>query len=171
MPTLQAAIVYPGTVLIEALNLSEGRGTTLPFELFGAPFVNSEALKKNLINRKIPGCAFRVHNYIPTFHKFHGELCNGMQIHVTDTGIFKPVETAVEIFDAIIETSLPGALRFIDPPYEYEYKLMPFDILSGDSGIRETLLKRKDIKTEKERWEAEIQVFRSEFNEFAMYDE
>jgi uncharacterized protein YbbC (DUF1343 family) len=94
-----------------------------------------------------------------------------MQIHVTDTGIFKPVEAAVEIFDAIIETSLPESLKFIDPPYEYEYKLMPFDILSGDSGIREALLQRKDIRKEKERWAAEIEAFRSEFNEFALYEE
>jgi uncharacterized protein YbbC (DUF1343 family) len=171
MPTLQAAIVYPGTVLIEALNLSEGRGTTIPFELFGAPFINSEALKKNLIGRKIKGCAFRVHNYIPTFHKFHGELCNGMQIHVTDTGNFKPVEAAIEIFDAIIETSASDSLKFIPPPYEYEYKLMPFDILSGDSGIRETLLQRKNVATEKERWAAEIEVFSKEFREFSLYDE
>jgi uncharacterized protein YbbC (DUF1343 family) len=171
MPTLQAAIVYPGTVLIEALNLSEGRGTTIPFELFGAPFINSEALKKNLIGRKIKGCAFRVHNYIPTFHKFQGELCNGIQIHVTDTGNFKPVEAAIEIFDAIIETSASDSLKFIPPPYEYEYKLMPFDILSGDSGIREALLQRKDIALEKERWAAEIEVFIKEFREFSLYGE
>jgi uncharacterized protein YbbC (DUF1343 family) len=171
MPTLQAAIVYPGTVLIEALNLSEGRGTTIPFELFGAPFINAETLKKNLTGRNIQGCAFRVHNYIPTFHKFCGELCNGLQIHVTDTGNFKPVEAAIEIFDAIIETSSPGSLKFIPPPYEYEYNLMPFDILSGDSGIRETLLQRNNIEIEKDRWAAEIEIFMKEFREFALYDE
>lgn len=171
MPALQTAIVYPGTVLIEALNLSEGRGTTLPFELFGAPFVNAEKLRKFLINRKIKGCAFRIHNYIPTFHKFRGELCNGVQIHVTDIADFKPVETAVEIFDAIIETSTPGSLLFIPPPYEYEYKLMPFDILSGDSGIRETLLRRGDIKVEFQRWSHEIELFKSEFKEFSLYNE
>ena len=77
-------MVYPGTVLIEALNLSEGRGTTIPFELFGAPFIDSEKLKKNLDARKIEGCTFRPHDFIPTFHKFSGELCHGMQIHVTD---------------------------------------------------------------------------------------
>ncbi len=171
MPTLQAAIVYPGTVLIEALNLSEGRGTTIPFELFGAPFIKAEELKKNLTGRKIPGCAFRVHNYIPTFHKFCGKLCNGLQIHVTDTGNFKPVEAAIEIFDSIIETCAPDALQFIPPPYEYEYNLMPFDILSGDSGMRETLLQRKNITKEKERWSAEIEIFMKEFSEFALYDE
>jgi len=171
MPTLQTAIVYPGTVLIEALNLSEGRGTTLPFELFGAPFINSEKLRRNLINRKINGCAFRIHNYIPTFHKFCGQLCNGMQIHVTDISIFKPVETAVEIFDAIIETSAPESLSFIPPPYEYERKLMPFDILSGDSGIREVLIRRGDLRLEKQRWAHEIEIFKTEFKEYSLYKE
>ena len=171
MPTLQAAIVYPGTVLIEALNLSEARGTTTPFELFGAPYLNTVELRKNLMDRKIPGCAFRIHNYIPTFHKFHGELCNGMQIHVTDTDKFRPVETALELFDAIIETSAPDSLKFIPPPYEYEYRLMPFDILSGDSGMRETLLKRQNLIAEKERWATETEVFEKEFREFSLYKE
>ena len=171
MPTLQTAIVYPGMVLIEALNLSEGRGSTLPFELFGAPFINADKLKNNLAKRNIKGCAFRNHDYIPTFHKFSGELCHGLQIHVTDISVFRPVETAVEIFDAIIETSAPGSLRFNLPPYEYEDKLMPFDILSGDSGIRETLINRRDIRYEKERWAGEIEAFRSEFRRFSLYDE
>jgi len=171
MPTIQTAIVYPGTVLIEALNLSEGRGTTIPFELFGAPFIDAEKLKKNLDERNIEGCAFRIHNFIPTFHKFCGELCNGLQIHVTDINIFKPVGTALEIFDAIIETSQPDSLKFNLPPYEYEYNLMPFDILSGDSGMRETLLNRKNVRIEKERWSHEIEEFRNEFRHFAVYPE
>jgi uncharacterized protein YbbC (DUF1343 family) len=171
MPTVQSAIVYPGTVLIEALNLSEGRGTTIPFELFGAPFIDAEKLKKNLDARKIGGCAFRVHSFIPTFHKFCGELCNGLQLHVTDIKRFKPVETALEIFDAIIETSAPDFLKFNLPPYEYEYNLIPFDILAGDSGMRETLTERRNLKIEKERWTHEISEFRKEFSHFAVYAE
>ena len=171
IPTLQTALVYPGTVLIEALNLSEGRGTTIPFELFGAPFINSEKLKKNLDDRHIQGCVFRPHDFIPTFHKYAGELCYGMQIHITDIKIFKPVCTAIEIFDAIIETSKQDSLKFKMPPYEYEYTLMPFDILSGDSTMRETLISRNNIQTEKERWETEITEFRKEFKKFAYYSE
>jgi uncharacterized protein YbbC (DUF1343 family) len=171
IPTVQTALVYPGTVLIEALNLSEGRGTTIPFELFGAPFIDQDKLKKNLDARHIEGCAFRPHDFIPTFHKFSGELCYGMQIHINDIGHFKPVETAIEIFDAIIETSGPNALKFNLPPYEYEYRLMPFDILSGDSGMREALIARKSIKTEKERWAHEIEEFRKEFRQIAFYPE
>ena len=171
IPTLQTALVYPGTVLIEALNLSEGRGTTIPFELFGAPFINSEKLKKNLDDRHIHGCVFRPHDFIPTFHKFAGELCYGMQIHITDINIFKPVCTALEIFDAIIETSKQDSLKFKMPPYEYEYTLMPFDILSGDSVMRETLISRKNIQSEKERWETEMTDFIREFKKLAYYAE
>jgi Uncharacterized protein conserved in bacteria len=171
MPSCQTALVYPGTVLIEALNLSEGRGTTLPFEIFGAPFVNSEKLKKNLDTRNIPGCAFRIHNFIPTFHKFAGELCNGLQLHITDLKIFKPVETALSVFDAIIETSPDGSLIFNPPPYEYESHLMPFDILSGDSGMRECLVIRKDLSIEIERWRYEIEEFRKEFSQRAYYQD
>jgi uncharacterized protein YbbC (DUF1343 family) len=171
MPTLNSAIVYPGTVLIEALNMSEGRGTTIPFELFGAPYIDSEKLKKNLDLRKIEGCAFRIHDFIPTFNKFCGKLCNGIQIHITDIKLFKPVGTALEIFDAIIETTNPGSLEFKMPPYEYEYKQMPFDILSGDSGMRETLSGRNSIRVEKERWLHEIEEFRNEFRQIAVYPE
>jgi uncharacterized protein YbbC (DUF1343 family) len=171
MPTEHTAIVYPGTVLIEALNLSEGRGTTIPFELFGAPYINSEKLKINLEERKIPGCAFRKHNFIPTFHKFKGENCNGLQIHITDIDSFRPVATAFEIFDAIIDTSPPDSLKFNMPPYEYEYNLMPFDILAGDSGMRESLILRKNIKDEQERWNSETEEFLKEFNQINVYPE
>jgi uncharacterized protein YbbC (DUF1343 family) len=171
MPAVQTALVYPGTVLIEALNLSEGRGTTLPFELFGAPFINSEKLKANLERRHLQGCAFRIHNFIPTFHKFKGELCNGLQLHITDIKLFKPVETALEIFDAIIETSPGDSLVFNPPPYEYENQLMPFDILSGDPGMRECLVMRKDLSIEKERWRSETEEFSKQFRQLAYYDE
>lgn len=171
MPSTQTVLVYPGTVLIEALNLSEGRGTTLPFELFGAPFINPERLKKNLNSRNLPGCAFRIHDFIPTFHKFTGELCHGMQLHITDIKLFKPVETALEIFDAIIETSPEGSLIFNPPPYEYEDRLMPFDILSGDSGMRECLVNRKDLSIEKERWKSETEQFENEFRHLSHYKE
>jgi uncharacterized protein YbbC (DUF1343 family) len=171
IPTLQTAMVYPGTVLIEALNLSEGRGTTIPFELFGAPFIKPALLKRNLNDRHIKGCVFRPHDFIPTFHKFVGELCSGFQIHITDPKLFKPVETALELFDAIIETTEPGALSFKMPPYEYEPDLMPFDILSGDSGMRETLILRKNIKAEKERWAHEIEEFRKDFQQISVYPE
>ena len=169
IPSLETAKVYPGMVLVEALNLSEGRGTTIPFELFGAPYIDSEKLLKSLYERKIPGCAFRKHNFIPTFNKFTNILCNGIQIHVTDPDSFKPVSTALDIFDAILETTNQGDLKFKDPPYEYEHNLIPFDILSGDSGMRITLQNRLSINQEKERWIEEINLFKTEFRQISAY--
>jgi uncharacterized protein YbbC (DUF1343 family) len=171
MPSLHTAIVYPGIVLIEALNMSEGRGTTLPFELFGAPFIDPFLLKNELDIRQLSGCSFRIHNFIPTFNKFRDQFCNGLQIHVTDIHSFHPVATAMEILDAIIRTSPSGSLKFNEPPYEYEYYLMPFDILSGDSGIRSTLLTSGSLELEKERWAAEIEAFKKEFSLLSLYPE
>ena len=171
LPTPGSLIVYPGTVLIEGLNISEGRGTTIPFELFGAPFINAEKLKENLIERNIPGCTFRVHNFIPAFNKFVGENCNGLQIHVTEPEKYFPVATAMEIFSAIIETSPENSLQFNPPPYEYEEKLVPFDILSGDSGMRQAILNRTAVNVERERWNFEIAEFRKEFITFSAYPE
>jgi hypothetical protein len=81
------------------------------------------------------------------------------------------IATALEIFDAIIETSPANSLKFNQPPYEYEYKLMPFDILSGDSGMRESLVLRNNIRSEQERWALEIEEFRKEFNHISGYPE
>jgi uncharacterized protein YbbC (DUF1343 family) len=171
IPMLNTAIVYPGTVLFEALNISEGRGTTIPFELFGAPFINPVKLKKNLDARRISGCVFRIQSFIPTFNKFTGTLCNGLQIHVTDPAAFYPVATAYEIIDAIIETSPPDSLKFNQPPYEYEYKLMPFDILSGDSVMRTSLLNRIPAIKERQRWQQEIEEFKYDFRQLPVYND
>jgi uncharacterized protein YbbC (DUF1343 family) len=171
LPTLSSAIVYPGTVLIEGLNISEGRGTTIPFELFGAPFINAEMLKENLTSRNIPGCIFRVHNFIPAFNKFCGKNCNGLQIHVTEPEKYFPVAAAMEIFSAIIETSPYNSLKFNPPPYEYEESLIPFDMLSGDSGMRKAILAGIPVEVERERWSYEISEFKKEFTDFSAYPE
>jgi uncharacterized protein YbbC (DUF1343 family) len=171
MPTPETALVYPGTVLAEALNLSEGRGTVIPFELTGAPFIDSTRLLNELRSRNIPGCRFRIHDFIPTFHKFAGRDCHGVQIHVTDASSFRPVATALHLFDAIIKTSPHGSLMFNPPPYEYEYRLMPFDILSGDGRMREVLEKGLPVGDEISRWDASIESFNKEFRQMALYTE
>ena len=170
MPTLQTAIVYSGAVLFEALNISEGRGTTIPFELTGAPFIDEFKLKKELDSRQIPGCIFRIHNFIPTFNKYAGILCHGIQIHVIDHEKYFPVGTSLELIDSIMLTS-PGHIKFNPPPYEYERNLVPFDILSGDSMMRTSLLNRIQVRFEKERWRHEIEEFRKEFINYSAYPE
>lgn len=168
MPTERIASVYPGFVLTEALNLSEARGTCTPFELMGAPGLKTRFLVDNLKSRNLPGCDFREHDFIPTFNKYSEQYCNGVYIHITDILTYKPVYTAVSVYDAIMETN-PGYLSFNDPPYEYEYKLLPFDILIGDSLTGETLRMRGDICSEEERWKSEIALFHKKFKEISYY--
>lgn len=171
MPTPETALVYPGTVLAEALNISEGRGTVIPFELTGAPFIDSVRLIKNLMNRQIQGCNFRIHDFIPTFNKYTGKDCHGIQIHVADATVFRPVATALHLFDAIRKTSPAGSLRFNPPPYEYEYRLIPFDILSGDSRMRQVLEEGLPLADEISRWDESIESFNREFSRMALYND
>ncbi|MDZ7739037.1 MAG: DUF1343 domain-containing protein [Bacteroidales bacterium] len=167
MPSLGTAKVYPGMVLLETLNISEGRGTTLPFELCGAPFPEMDTVINELNRIKLPGAVFRKHNFIPVFHKFTEQYCSGMQLHITDFKLYEPVYTAACIFKMIAD--ITGKLRFNDPPYEYEDKLMPFDILSGDTGLRTNLEGHGSLEHEKERWKQEIDEFNREFSYFALY--
>jgi len=135
LPTLDSCIVYPGMVLLEGTNLSEGRGTTRPFETFGAPFLDSYELTARLNERSLPGVAFRACHFEPTFQKHAGQLCGGAQIHVTDRSTFRPVRTAVTILHAVRQLA-PDAFAWRDPPYEYEEEKMPIDILWGSDALR-----------------------------------
>jgi uncharacterized protein YbbC (DUF1343 family) len=126
---------------------------------------------RNLESRKIPGVTFRTHNFIPTFNKFSGQLCSGLQIHVTDLKAFRPVATTFELIEAIIQTSPKGLVKFTLPPYEYEYRLMPFDILSGDDLMRKALESGASVNIEKERWRYEIELFKREFSQVSLYQD
>ena len=167
MPSVNTAKVYPGMVLTEALNISEGRGTTLPFELSGAPFLDINLIINELKNMKVPGCVFREHNFIPAFHKFQDEYCRGLQIHITDYSLYEPVYTAACIFRKINDIS--GKLEFNDPPYEYEELNLPFDILAGDSRLRNAITDNGLLNQERERWRSDINIFNKEVEEYLLY--
>jgi uncharacterized protein YbbC (DUF1343 family) len=130
MPTPDTATVYPGMCLLEATNISEGRGTTRPFEIFGAPFIDAEILCRELNNLKLPGVFFRENYFQPTFHKFAGELCRGAQLHVVDRHNFQPFKTGVEIIKRIRQIH-SDQFQWKQPPYEYEWKRLPIEILIG----------------------------------------
>jgi len=130
MPTPETAAVYPGMCLLEATNLSEGRGTTKPFEFFGAPWLDADALCRHLNSAGLPGVFFRAAWFEPTFHKFAGEICAGAQLHVTDRDSFLPFETAVRIL-RYIRDHYPGHFHWKPPPYEYEYVHLPIECLIG----------------------------------------
>jgi len=130
MPTIATATVYPGLCLLEGTNISEGRGTTRPFEIFGAPFIEAKKFCSGLNALKLPGVFFRENYFQPTFHKFVGELCGGAQIHVLDRNEFRPFLTGVEIIK-YIRKSYPEQFQWKQPPYEYEWKRLPIEILIG----------------------------------------
>jgi uncharacterized protein YbbC (DUF1343 family) len=130
MPTLETAAVYPGMCLLEGTNISEGRGTTRPFEIFGAPFIDAETLCARLNGLNLGGVFFRETYFQPTFHKFAGELCCGAEIHVLDRGNFRPFQLGVEIIRHLRKT-YPGQFQWKQPPYEYEWKRLPIEILIG----------------------------------------
>ncbi len=138
LPTPESTLVYPGQVLLEGTNLSEGRGTTRPFELCGAPFIDPPILLGNLGRMKIPGAVLREAWFEPTHQKWAGELCGGLQIHVTDRRAYRPWRTTLALLREIIRL-WPEEFAWKEPPYEYEQRRLPFDILSGDPRIRRRL--------------------------------
>ena len=131
MPTRDTAIVYPGMCLLEATNLSEGRGTTRPFEIFGAPWLNAWRLCDDLNGSPfLKGAVLRPHFFIPTFNKHAGVKCSGAQIHVVDQSVYRPFKAGLGILNHCFKEK---ETKWNDPPYEYEYRKMPIDILSGNS--------------------------------------
>ena len=158
MPTLDTAVVYPGMCLLEGTLLSEGRGTTRPFEIFGAPFIAPELLIKRLREFKLPGVIFRPMFFEPTFQKHSGNLCGGAQIHVTDRDKFKPFKTGVAILKAVHDL-YPEDFLWKQPPYEYETEKMPIDILAGTDRIRKEIEAGEDIERMEQWWKEECSSF------------
>ena len=170
MPTLDTTIVYPGMVLLEATNVSEGRGTTRPFELFGAPYIKTPEILRRLAGCNLPGCLFREHDFQPTFQKWAGSYCHGMQIHVTDPRAFKPVEAAAAILLAIAGTSKTD-FAFRTDPYEYEREKPAIDILSGSDAFRTMLMGGAVLADIRDAWRAERRLFEERFRELTHYPE
>jgi uncharacterized protein YbbC (DUF1343 family) len=140
VPTLDTAIVFPGGVLLEGTNVSEGRGTTKPFELVGAPWVDRdpEGFSAGLNQLGLPGVYFRPVFFEPTFHKHAQAGCGGCQIHITDRQAFRPVAVGVAVIEAFKRAS-SERFEWRVPPYEYEYTKPPIDILYGSTKLREGL--------------------------------
>jgi uncharacterized protein YbbC (DUF1343 family) len=170
MPTPDTALVYPGMVLLEATNMSEGRGTTRPFEIFGAPYLDIGKFMEVLGKNRPKGCMFRAHDYIPTFQKWEGKSCRGMQIHVTDARAFRPVETAFAILSAA-RAAAPKDFSFRTGPYEYEREKPAIDILSGSSRFGKAVLEGALLADMRSEWKRERGPFLEKFKTFAHYPE
>jgi uncharacterized protein YbbC (DUF1343 family) len=170
MPTLDTAMVYPGMCLLEGTNLSEGRGTTRPFEIFGAPFISPEILVENLKESELPGVIFRPMHFKPTFQKHADKLCGGAQIHITDREEFKPFKTGVAIIKVIFEL-YNEQFKWKEPPYEYETEKLPIDILAGTDKLRAYVEEGRSLKQMEDWWEAQCIEFDSEVRkQYLLYE-
>jgi uncharacterized protein YbbC (DUF1343 family) len=168
MPTLDTARVYPGQVLLEGTNLSEGRGTTRPFEIFGAPYLDLKKVGRRLAKRRFPGVVLRPHSFEPTFHKWKGEVCHGFQMHVTDPRAFRPYATTLAILQDVVAEHR-DSFEWKQPPYEYVTDRLPIDVLTGDPKVRETIESGASLHALARSWRREIEAFRRESLAFRMY--
>ncbi len=168
MPALDTALVYPGMCLLEGTNVSEGRGTTRPFEIFGAPFIHPETIVNVLAEFKLPGAVFRPLSFEPTFQKHGGTLCHGAQIHVTDREKFKPFKTGVAVLKAV-HNAYPRDFAWKQPPYEYEETKLPIDILAGTDRLRKDIEAWKDLDEMEKWWKEETKGFEKIRKKCLMY--
>ena len=168
MPTLDTAIVYPGTVLFEGIMLSEGRGTTRPFELVGAPWIEAERFARDMNGLQLPGAYFRPAVFEPTFQKHAKQACGGCQIHVTDRAAFRPVLTGVALA-AMFHTTNPSKFAWRQPPYDYEHDKMPIDILAGSGELREQIERGTPVTAIADSWQNDETVFRRLRGKYLLY--
>ena len=167
MPTVDTACVYPGFCLLEGTQMSEGRGTVRPFELFGAPYIDPNILKEDL--KDIDGLVFRPAYFEPTFQKHKGILCGGGQLHVTDRKAFESVYTVLKVLSSILK-HYRTEFKWKEPPYEYEYKKLPIDILCGTPDIRTSLESGVSAEDLRKSWIHEETAFRKRRQDFLLYE-
>jgi uncharacterized protein YbbC (DUF1343 family) len=170
MPTPVTATIYPGACLVEATNLSEGRGTTRPFHLVGAPWLDGERLAAGLAVLDLPGSRFRPTVFRPEFGKHAGKVCRGVEWHVTDRTAVRPVETGVRLL-AGIRALHPGEFAWREEPYEFVSDVPAIDLLTGSSRAREVIEGRADASVLFDAWASYCEDFRGERGRFLLYPE
>ncbi len=168
LPTPVSAIVYPGQVIWEGTNMSEGRGTTQPFEFFGAPFLDPTRILDVMGGRDAGGAILRPIEFEPTSNKWQGEICRGFQIHVTDARRFRPYATSLRLLRAVMQCH-PDRFAWKSPPYEYEYERLPIDLILGDSRIRERLAAGEAVESLEAEWQTEIEAFDTLRRRYLLY--
>ena len=169
LPTPASAMVYPGQVLWEGTNLSEGRGTTQPFEFFGAPFVNTRELLDLFEEQTLPGTTLRPVTFEPTSGKWAGRPCGGFQIHITDRDRFHPYTLTLMLLQSMLHL-YPESFEWKQPPYEYEYHRMPIDLLIGNKELRQRLERFESMDSLAHSWQRKLDDFVETSSEFHLYD-
>ncbi|MBI5576942.1 MAG: DUF1343 domain-containing protein [Deltaproteobacteria bacterium] len=169
MPTPETALVYPGMCLLEGTNLSEGRGTTRPFELFGAPWLDSCLLAEALSTERLPGAAFRPASFVPTWDKHAGTRCNGAEVVVTDRGTFRPFRTGMACI-AAARAQNNGRFRWRTEPYEFVERIPAFDLLCGSAREREAIERGRGWQELAAAWSSEERAFAKRRTRHLLYE-
>ena len=169
LPTPTSALVYPGQVIWEGTNVSEGRGTTQPFEVFGAPFLDANRLAARLTRKALPGVHLRPLAFEPTSDKWEGQLCHGFQLHLTDPRVYRPYATSLNLLSAIVALHLES-FEWKLPPYEYEFEKLPFDIITGDPAVRQAIERQDSIDDMEETWTEELKEFSEISRPYLLYE-
>ncbi len=169
LPTLDSATVYPGSVLVEGTTLSEGRGTTRPFELIGAPYIHGRQYSERLNAAGLPGVMFRPAYFQPTFQKWAGRMCGGVQVHVANREAFEPYLTGIAAISAAREL-YPESFEWRRPPYEYEYEKPPIGILCGGREIPDMIESGVPIDRIRESWRNDVDDFMRRRSPYLLYD-
>lgn len=170
MPSLDTAIVYPGGCLLEGTNISEGRGTTRPFEFVGAPYIESKRLITALLDEGVDGAYLREAHFIPTFNKHQGLMCHGFQIHVTDRNKFDSFAMIIK-FLKVIYRFWPDEFEWNRSPYEYEFEKPAFDILTGNSRMRHMIEEDVPYSVMQENWKEGLESFKETRKRYLLYPE
>jgi uncharacterized protein YbbC (DUF1343 family) len=168
IPTPDTTIVFPATVYFEGTQISEGRGTTRPFEIVGAPFIDADELAEALAELKLPGVKFRPINFMPTFQKHANTVCGGVFLHVIDRKVFEPVITGIGMVKTIYDL-YTNDFKWKIPPYEYVYDLNPFDVISGTDKIRKFIEQKADLNAIKLYWENDVKHFQELREKYLLY--
>lgn len=168
IPTVDTTVVFPATVHLEGTQMSEGRGTTKPFEFAGAPYIDADDFAAALGGFELPGVHFRACGFMPTFQKYAGQACGGIQIHVTDREVFEPVIAGIAIVKSAFDM-YGDDFRWKEPPYEYEYDRNPFDLISGTSKVREAIERGDSLNAIRASWESPLVEFDRLREHFLLY--
>jgi uncharacterized protein YbbC (DUF1343 family) len=168
LPSPVSAIVYPGQVMLEGTNISEGRGTTQPFDVFGAPYIDTEKIIISLGGRELPGAILRPLLFEPTSNKWANKPCRGFQIHLTDPYEYKPYLSSLKILHAV-RLNHPEEFRWKEPPYEYEFEKYPIDLITGNPSVREAIERTDQIDIIEKTWQAELEDFVNISRKYYLY--
>ncbi|MEO0260512.1 MAG: DUF1343 domain-containing protein [candidate division WOR-3 bacterium] len=167
IPDFETCLLYAGMCLFEGTNISEGRGTTRPFKIFGADFIEPFKIEKHFKNLK--EIILKPTYFKPLWSKYKGKICGGFEIYIKNRKKFKPFKTGVEIIK-ILKNVYPEKFEWKNPPYEFEKDKMPFDLLAGNSYIREMIEKNFDYKEIEEKWKKDLEEYKEEIKDFFLYN-